>query len=904
MTASNNTLNNNSDTQPAKPSNRLNGLLVLIVLLSLCAPVSFASPTLLPEMSAAIPSYSVTSETRRIPLSDVLWMEDASNELTINEVIKIGKDQWTQTQDKYFNFGHSDSTFWVAFKLEYQPSFVDTPETSWLLQLSFPLLDVAAMHYFDEKQQLVKRIDVGLLQKISTRPINHRDFLYPVRLEPGDSGTYYLQISREGAAIQAPIKLWNETAFLDHTEMETYIYGFVLGILLAMMIYNSILSVSMNNSTYLFYVLYIAFALLSYFSISGIGFAYFWPENPWFNRYCLSIGSCFSAAAILTFCRYLLNTKELFPKCDLFMRTQSWIGVALVALTFALDHVMSIPLAIYVFIASTTIIGVCFHAWRKGSRQAGFILVSRVPTIIGITLYLCSIMGWIPDSMFNRHGMLIGHSFEVLLLAFTMADQIRIDRRDKYNALNEQHKSIVKLQEAESKILHRALHSGSTGLPNRSLLRRCLDERCARNEDSKLGLIIVSLDNFHEFNKTLGHRNGDEILRIVTRRLSDVIATISNSVVLEDNGTEQHRLANVEGVRFGFIVETQHRDQAFESASRALQALELPFEYQSLLLDIEASVGITLYPDDTDNNDVLLRNAQIALELAKNAPERIAYYSVDIDPYSSKRLTLISELKQAIEQDALELYYQPQITLSTGEISGFEVLLRWNHPIHGYIPPIEFIPLAERTGVIQSLTYWVCNNALRNAKMFAEKGYQFPVSINISARNLQDPTFKSKILELALAHEIVLDNIVLELTETAIMVNTDEAQKILTELSYTGMKLSIDDFGTGYSSLSYLKRLPVKELKIDRAFVMDMATDKDDQIIVETTVQMAHSLGIEVVAEGIEDQATLDHLSSIGCDYAQGYHIGRPMCAADFIQWVDNYRNNRDDHAPQASSLG
>ncbi|MDX1696515.1 MAG: EAL domain-containing protein, partial [Ketobacteraceae bacterium] len=240
----------------------------------------------------------------------------------------------------------------------------------------------------------------------------------------------------------------------------------------------------------------------------------------------------------------------------------------------------------------------------------------------------------------------------------------------------------------------------------------------------------------------------------------------------------------------------------------------------------------------------------------------------------------------AIEQDSLQLYFQPQVDLKTQQVTGAEVLIRWIHSEHGFIPPDEFIPLAERTGVIQPLTYWICKNAFAALKRFKTKGFDLSLSINISARNLQDRLFQSTVLQLAENEQLSTSEIILELTETAVMVNPEEALEMLNALSRTGIKLSIDDFGTGYSSLSYLKRLPVKELKIDRTFVMEMAQNPDDQVIVDTTLQMAHNLGLIVVAEGIEDQETLNYLASKGCDYAQGYHIARPMPESEFVEWM------------------
>src|SRR5690606_26571910 len=249
----------------------------------------------------------------------------------------------------------------------------------------------------------------------------------------------------------------------------------------------------------------------------------------------------------------------------------------------------------------------------------------------------------------------------------------------------------------------------------------------------------------------------------------------------------------------------------------------------------------------------------------------------------------LGELRHAIENNSLQLHFQPQISLRDCSVAGAEVLIRWIHPEYGFIPPDEFIPLAERTGVIHPLTYWICRQAFAFKRNLEAQGIDIHLSINISARNLQDPHFVEQIARMADEAGISLKRIIMELTETAVMTDPEDALRVMTELNALGIRLSIDDFGTGYSSLSYLKQLPVDEIKIDRSFVMEMAKNSDDEVIVHTTLTMGHNLSMEVVAEGIEDATTLRKLKDMGCDLAQGYHIARPMPGADFFTWLAKY---------------
>ncbi len=506
-------------------------------------------------------------------------------------------------------------------------------------------------------------------------------------------------------------------------------------------------------------------------------------------------------------------------------------------------------------------------------------------------MFTMVLLGLLPSNTFTNNAVLAGSAAEMLLLSLGLADRINSERKAKYSALQEQHKAVVRLKEAEDRLMHRALHSRTTGLPNRTLLRSTLDTLLQGDANNGFSVILLNINNFHEFNKTLGHSNGDAILSILTERLSALCQDIDKVVAIEGSDSRLHYVASVEGVSFALIVQELDPALIHSVVLNLLRNMEKPFEYQGLTLDVDATAGIAFHPAHGSCSENLLRNAHIALEAAGSTNEKFAIYSQEIDPYNQRRISLLGELRNAIEQDGLQLYFQPQINLNTLQVSGAEVLIRWIHPEYGFIPPDEFIPLAERTGVIQPLTYWICRKAFAIKQALSTQGYDINLSINISARNLQDPQFKDQICQIAKETNTSLDKVIMELTETAVMHNPDDALRVMGELSAAGIRLSIDDFGTGYSSLSYLKKLPVNEIKIDRSFVMEMASNNDDQVLVHTTLTMGHNLSLEVVAEGIEDAATLDKLKEMGCDLAQGYHIARPMPAENLFTWLDDYQS-------------
>jgi len=316
-------------------------------------------------------------------------------------------------------------------------------------------------------------------------------------------------------------------------------------------------------------------------------------------------------------------------------------------------------------------------------------------------------------------------------------------------------------------------------------------------------------------------------------------------------------------------------------------ALEEPFLMGGHPLEIEASTGIALFPEHGNDPVTLSQHADVAMYLAKQSPQRCAFYDARHDQSSSRRLTLLGDLRKAIATGELCLYYQPKADLRTGLVKGVEALVRWQHPTLGFIPPDQFIPLAEQTGLITPLTHWVVETALRQCREWLDAGRELRVAVNLSVRNLHDAGLPEAIADLLAQYGVSPRLLCCEITESAVMVDAEQALHMLHRLFALGVRIAIDDYGTGSASLSYLKRLPADELKIDRAFVQHVTTDQADQAIVRSTVNLAHSLGIQVVAEGVEDQATWDLLASLTCDIAQGYYLSRPLPPTDLMRWLN-----------------
>jgi diguanylate cyclase (GGDEF)-like protein len=432
------------------------------------------------------------------------------------------------------------------------------------------------------------------------------------------------------------------------------------------------------------------------------------------------------------------------------------------------------------------------------------------------------------------------------------------------------------------RLRHDSLHDSLTGLGNRALFQERMEEVAASfGPESLAAVMLLDLDRFKEVNDTLGHESGDRLLQQIALRLVAILG-------------ERGPICRLGGDEFAILLPTlEHIGEAGEVARRVLAALEQPFEVGDMKLEIGASIGVALAPVDGTSPNSLLQRADVAMYAAKDNRTGWELYSREHDKYSPRRLSLAADLRHAVERGELSLHYQPKAELATGTVTGVEALLRWSHPDHGFIPPDEFIPIAEHTGLIRPLTSWVLNEAVAQVHDWNRLGLSLSVAVNLSVRALMDGGLPDEVASALDRESLDAAQLILEITESTIMADPQRAISILRRLSDNGVSLAIDDFGTGYSSLAYLKRLPVNEVKVDRSFVMNMSTDADDAVIVRSTVDLARNLGLRTVAEGVEDAAAWDSLRVLGCDAVQGYHLARPMPATDFRPWLAQYQRDR-----------
>jgi diguanylate cyclase len=436
----------------------------------------------------------------------------------------------------------------------------------------------------------------------------------------------------------------------------------------------------------------------------------------------------------------------------------------------------------------------------------------------------------------------------------------------------------LRAQVAENAYL--AEHDMLTGLPNRTLFQRRVDEAAASasGDATSAAVAVIDLDRFKEVNDTLGHGNGDALLCELGLRLGEAV---------RDGDT----VARLGGDEFGIVLRgvTDHEGVRL-TLERLLHVIQREVEIRGLPLTAEASIGFAMTPDDGTDAETLLQHADVAMYNAKSSPNAVVRYDAAHDHYDAAKLALVSELRRAIARDELVLHYQPKAAVRTSQVAAVEALVRWNHPERGLLYPDAFLPIAEQTGLIDSLTRWVLDAALGQLTQWDTTLDGIDVAINISARNVARADFADTVLAALRTSGVAADRLLLEITETAFLSDPERAGRSLRRLAAAGVRISLDDFGCGQTSLNYLSTLPLHEVKIDKSFVLDMLDDRSHAAIVRSVIDLAHNLGFEVVAEGVETEQILAELTMLGCDIAQGYLLARPMPAADLPEWLSRYR--------------
>ena len=424
----------------------------------------------------------------------------------------------------------------------------------------------------------------------------------------------------------------------------------------------------------------------------------------------------------------------------------------------------------------------------------------------------------------------------------------------------------------EERISELAYRDNLTGLANRTAFSQAIDDHLQAQK--RFSILLMDIDRFKDVNDILGHQIGDLLLKQIVGRL------------LEQTDGHWSLLARLGGDEFGLLVDSDEPQAAIQLAQKIIAALDQAILLEGHQVIASGSIGIVHSPLHGQQQNALLRHAELAMYTSKRSNSGYVVYDPAFEARSKQNLSLMAELRHALEHQEFKLFYQPKVDLRSNTISEVEALIRWQHPKRGIIPPDQFIPFAESTGFIAVITEWVIQEALRQRHQWQQVNLGLTISINISARDLLNPKLPQVFQEAMQRYQASPDWLTLEITESAIMTDPKSALEVLNQLHRSGLRMSIDDFGTGYSSLAYLKKLPVNELKIDKSFITDMENNHDDAVIVRSTIDLGHNMGLHVIAEGVENQATWDGLQQMGCDSIQGYFVSRPLAAEVLENWI------------------
>ncbi|MGI9644653.1 MAG: putative bifunctional diguanylate cyclase/phosphodiesterase, partial [Ilumatobacteraceae bacterium] len=412
-----------------------------------------------------------------------------------------------------------------------------------------------------------------------------------------------------------------------------------------------------------------------------------------------------------------------------------------------------------------------------------------------------------------------------------------------------------------------------TELPNRASFERSVEGAAEEHDDGELYVVVLDLDRVKEVNDTLGHKAGDALLIEVARRIELCLSP-------------DHVLARLAGDEFAILGTAADEDEMSKLAQSCVAELSRPLVLDGLELVVTASAGVASVDVDAVEAAVALRHADIAMQNAKTQRLGVDVYRDEIDRRTPARLSMLGDLRAAIEDNQLHVNYQPKLDLGSGMVIGAEALVRWTHPVRGAVSPAQFVRIAEETGLIKQLTDMMLASSIAELRAIHDRGHRLGLSINLSTHDLLDNRLSTRVDDLLLDYDVPADMLTLEITESSLLIDAPRTRQTINELHEIGVRMSIDDFGTGYSSLSYLRRLPVTELKIDRSFVANLLLDEQDEVIVRSTIDLGHNLGLEVVAEGVENNEILERLRMFGCDIAQGFCISRPLAAHHFASWL------------------
>lgn len=788
---------------------------------------------------------------------------------------------WTKNTDgDVLNFGFTDMPAWVHFPVTLQ----NNPEIQWFLVIPYPLLEHIEVYVLSgDNRKLLWYSDLQSTRRDSSAlRSNNINFELPHTLS-GTVNVYFKVWS--STSLQFPLELWSQDYLVSRQAFEILLWGLYFGIMLALAIYNCFLFLSMRDMAYFYYVISLLGVISLMLAISGLGDQYVWMNSS-ITLYVLPLSTSVTCLSLLCFTIRFLQKNNIRPGIRNIINIQ--IGLSILAAVYVAFAPQSG--AFISGVVAMISIGVLFvsgvSALMSGVPIARYFVLATTVFSLGAVLYMANVFGYLSPSRVTNHAVQVGSMLEALLLSFALAHRIKEERKHKLIAMEKMEiaqNAMVKVQELA---LQQALHDATTKMPNDSLLNNRVSELIERHEEfDSFALGLLYFPQLKEISSSMGRQLSEELFGRMVAKLNEELQNDIQSIPVEESS--HSHLAVVE---FGSVVYLCKTGPEFrpihDYADRLLQLNETLLDVGGISLRLKAYCGIAMYPKHGDRAELLLQHASAARDYGLRAHEHLNIYSTEVDTFGRRRLALVGALAQAIKKRELEIHVQPQFECVSGMLCGAEVLARWNSETFGMVSPVEFIEVAEESGLMGELTKYIVEESFKLLRRLHENGLMISISINLSVQNLMDPRIISFVVTCAEQQLVSLTNVIFEVTETSMSDDMETVIANLNQLASTGCRVALDDYGTGYSSLAYLSRMPIQELKIDRSFIGHMERNTSDYRIVENTIKLARALQIQTVAEGVENEHTLTAVTRLGCDRVQGYYLAKPMSVALFNEWL------------------
>lgn len=834
--------------------------------------------------------WSQTKPIEITPASEIAvhfeFWEDTKGNASLEHVTSLPDKHWSLKPEGRATFGLTQSAYWLRFSLK-NPS---AQFQNMIAELAYAQLDDVVFHVLQDGVA-IKTLSTGDSRNFYPRDVEYPSMLLRVTMPPEELKTVYIRVATNGTMV-VPLKIWREQDFFVSAARELKLHFFYYGCIAVIILINLAVFLSLREKLYLYYALALVGYLLFFASVKGFSFQHLFPDMPQLHAKMLLISIPGLALFSLLFCREFLNTRANTPRFDKLL-----IGMMIFELLFLLsapfmDYYQGIQLASFsaIFFFSLLLVAGPL-AWATGKRAGVFFTLAWSPLTIGVMATAGRALGVFPENVFTENAMQVGSGIEAFLLTLALADRLYREREDKIIAQAASLEVEQSRNTAQKQLTEALTHDPVTNLPNRNRFELMVDRQLQEHPERPCMVGLARITRLDEINRTLGLARSEWLMKRVAQQMTDLATALPFiHVSLDDQGREE-RVFHLSDGCFCLLVDMDKAGNNVAPLNTALRQLAAPLQMDHLAIELRPRFGAAAYPQHGQSASELIRNAHVGMEIAPRNGNETGVYSRKYDIYSESRLTLMADLRNTLQQGQLILHYQPKLDMASAQIEGIEALIRWHHAERGWVSPADFIPLAEETGVITQLTQWVIRQATQDLADLRRAHPALTVAINLSARDLESAELKDVLNMVRLQHQLPANAITLEITETAAMRDPECSLQALNGLAALGYKISIDDFGSGYSSLSYLKQLPALELKLDRSLIHDICAGENADVIVSTTIQMAHSLGYRVVGEGIEHSEVAGRLKKEHCDLIQGYWVCKPLPLDQLRSWLDEFNS-------------